>query len=276
MNIQEYISSGIIESCVLGLASNEERLEFEQLCAAHAEVRQARDAFELLLEKNALENAVTPPAFVKQNIIKELSLTPDAPVVNMPGADAKIKPLPQTRPVGFARMLAAASVILLVGSTLLNFYLYGKYKSFSNKLDEMIASTQQMAKENNIMQTKMNQYDNSFGMMKEVMRDSNMAVVAMKGQAVAPTGLTTIYWNKTTKDVYLMVNNLPAPAPGKQYQLWAIVDGVPVDAGMLDTNAPVAFVKMKNIPKAQAFAITLENTGGTQKPTMPIYVMGQI
>jgi len=68
---------------------------------------------------------------------------------------------------------------------------------------------------------------------------------------------------------------LPQPAAGKQYQLWAIVDGVPVDAGLLETNAPVAFVKMKNIPKAQAFAITLENTGGNKTPTMPIYVVGK-
>jgi len=34
-------------------------------------------------------------------------------------------------------------------------------------------------------------------------------------------------------------------------------------------------MKMKNIPSAQAFAITLEPTGGSPTPTMPIYVMGK-
>ena len=63
-----------------------------------------------------------------------------------------------------------------------------------------------------------------------------MAIIAMKGQPVAPQSLTTVYWNKQTKDVFLLVNALPKAAAGKQYQLWAIVDGVPVDAGMLNAE----------------------------------------
>ncbi|HYM92945.1 MAG TPA: hypothetical protein VET23_02325, partial [Chitinophagaceae bacterium] len=62
MNVQEYISSGIIESYVLGLASAEERKEFEIMCEQHPEVLQARIAFEQSLEKQAMENAVDPPA----------------------------------------------------------------------------------------------------------------------------------------------------------------------------------------------------------------------
>ena len=58
MNIQEYISSGIIEAYVLGLASKEEMAEFEKLCAAHSEIRNARDQFELSLEAAAIASAV--------------------------------------------------------------------------------------------------------------------------------------------------------------------------------------------------------------------------
>jgi anti-sigma-K factor RskA len=272
VNIQDYISSGIVESYVLGLASNEEQLEFEQLCASHAALRQAREAFEISLEHHALDTAVAPPASIKQKIWNDLNLdTNSAPVINMQQTDNKIQSPAPVRSIGFAKFLAAASIILLVGSTLLNFYFYSQYKSSVAKLDELIASNQQLADNRNIMQAKLQQYEASFDMIK----DSNMAVIAMKGQPVAPQGLTTVYWNKQTRDVYLLVNNLPLPGVGKQYQLWAIVDGVPVDAGLLETNAPIAFVKMKNIPKAQAFAITLENTGGNKTPTMPIYVVGK-
>ena len=62
MNTQEYISSGIVESYVLGLASEEERIEFEQYCAQYPEVLAARTAFELSLENQAMENAIAPPA----------------------------------------------------------------------------------------------------------------------------------------------------------------------------------------------------------------------
>ena len=186
--------------------------------------------------------------------------------------NAGTQPLTPVRSMSFAKYLAAASVILLLGSTLLNFYFYSQYKSSVAKLDELIASTQQMASNNATMQTRLQQYESNFEMIK----DTNMAIIAMKGQPiVAPQGLTTVYWNKQTRDVYLLINSLPQPAAGKQYQLWAIVDGQPVSAGIVDTDPAIAFIKMKNIPRAQAFAITLENTGGSKTPTMPIYVVGK-
>ena len=42
-----------------------------------------------------------------------------------------------------------------------------------------------------------------------------------------------------------------------QYQLWAIADGKPVNAGMY-TEEKDSKVALSKIPKAQAFAITLE------------------
>ena len=73
-----------------------------------------------------------------------------------------------------------------------------------------------------------------------------------------------------------MVNKMPQPSQGKQYQLWALVDGKPVDAGMVDANCTTV-CKMKNIPKAQAFAITLEKAGGSPSPTMEaMYVFGKV
>ena len=61
----------------------------------------------------------------------------------------------------------------------------------------------------------------------------------------------------------------------KQYQLWEIVNGKTVDAGMLDNCTGLC--KLKNIPSAQAFAITLENKGGSPTPTMSaLYVMGAV
>ena len=74
MNIQEYISSGIIESYVLGLATDEERQEFERMCAEHHEVRKARESFELSLEKHTLQDAVKPPNNIKSKIFAEIEI----------------------------------------------------------------------------------------------------------------------------------------------------------------------------------------------------------
>jgi len=65
MNIKEYILSGIIESYVLGLASEEERKEFEQLCARYAELTDFQGSFEEVLKAYVLENQVAPPEHLR-------------------------------------------------------------------------------------------------------------------------------------------------------------------------------------------------------------------
>jgi anti-sigma-K factor RskA len=94
----------------------------------------------------------------------------------------------------------------------------------------------------------------------------------MKGQK----NLATVFWDRNNKDVYVVANVLPKVRTGKQYQLWALVKGKPVNAGMLDPNCE-GVCKMTTIPQAEAFAITLEDEGGSATPTMKeLYVMGKV
>jgi anti-sigma-K factor RskA len=161
VNIQEYISSGIVESYVLGLASNEEKLEFEQLMATNAAVREAKEAFEISLEQHALANAVQPPVALKQKIWADMNLDiveAKAGITQQAGHTAAAIPPAPVRSMNFTRFLAAASIILLVGSTVLNFLFYNKYKDSVARLDELIASNTEMAKNNSAMQTQLQQY----------------------------------------------------------------------------------------------------------------------
>ena len=273
MDIGEYISSGIVESYVLGMASAEERSEFERMCAAHAEVRVARESFELALEKQAMQDAVAPPGNLKTKIFSEIEMEKDADanrlsLTNNRTAPAVIRP-------AWSRFTAAAALILLAASTFLNYYFYSKYRDYTNRYDELLASQTQTAAVNRTLQVKLQDYESAMNLMK----DPVMAIVKMPGAPTSPnpSSMATIYWNTHSKDVYLLVNNLPRPANNKQYQLWAMVDGKPVDAGVFDISAGMPFVKMKNIQVAQAFAITLEKKGGSATPTMDaMFVMGKV
>ena len=277
MNIQEYISSGIVESYVLGLADEAERVEFEQMCTLHADVRSARDAFELSLEQHAMATAIAPPAPMREAILQQLSAGAaseprgNTPVIQM--QPIRRSPIPMTM-----RYVAAASIVLLVGSAVLNFYYFNKYREFSQRYDRLLAQQTDLVKNNDALQTKLSTYEQTI----VGMTDSNMAVIKMEGSGVpangspAPGSLAMVYWDTRSKDVYLMVKNLPQPAAGKQYQLWAIVDNRPVDAGMLEMQKGHVMVKMKNIPRAQLFAITLEEQGGSPTPRGPMYVLGKV
>jgi anti-sigma-K factor RskA len=104
VNLKEYIASGIIESYVMGLASETERAEFEQMCAQYPELVAERRKFEESLEKLASEQAVRPPKEVKAKILKA--------IITMENSKSP-------RSIGLLRFVAAAAVILLIGMVVL-------------------------------------------------------------------------------------------------------------------------------------------------------------
>ncbi len=146
MNPQEYILSGIVESYVLGLASPEDGAEFELMCDAHQEVRAARNAFELQLEQSLLQQKMQPPRALKSRIFSEIGMEKD----EQPPLIISGKPILIPRK-GFARYVAAASLILLLGSVLLNLYLLNQYKKSIAQYKELAATQTQITGANQIL-----------------------------------------------------------------------------------------------------------------------------
>jgi anti-sigma-K factor RskA len=90
----------------------------------------------------------------------------------------------------------------------------------------------------------------------------------------------TVAWQPGRQSGVIRISNLPAPEPGKDYQLWA-VDAEhkdPISAGIIrvDKNG-VAQVRFKPVDTAEhvkAFAISLEREGGVPKKEGPILLVG--
>jgi hypothetical protein len=277
VNAKEYILSGAIEACIMGVASDADWQELEQMAAQYPEVKVEKERLEMEMERQHLSMAITPPPALKQSIFASMKFEkPDeeATVIDMPAAHSqdtsdarpKVVPIvPSPKPMKWLQRALAVSAILLMGSILLNFYYYSKSVTTQKQYNALLV-------QQNSLITKNQALESSFNMMK----DPGMKQVVMNATPDIPAGMATVYWDDKNKDVYLLVNNLPKPAADKQYQLWAIVDGKPVDAGMVTAEADSVLIKMKNIPNAEAFAITLEKKGGSQSPTMPIYVVGKV
>lgn len=272
MDIQAYIQSGIIESYVLGLASAEEVAELEKLKANFPEVQQAISEFSASLQEYTFKNAIAPPSEVKAKIIAAIKdEKAPAPVVSLPGNTTTIAN-GSAKPFRLLRFITAASVILFIASAALNFYFYNRYRQKNNDYQTLLAERNALFANNQLYQTHLRQWDS----VSEMMADPTMAMIKMQGTPGREQHLATIFWNTKNKDVYVMPNKLPHPAKGKQFQLWALVNGKPVDAGVLDPLCK-GVCKMKNIPTAQAFAITLEKEGGSATPTKEaMYVLGKV
>ena len=246
MNVQEYISSGIVESYVLGLATPEEQREFESMCTQYPEVLAARNAFEISLEQQAMNNAIAPPADLRGQVRDAVFNTPSARVIQMEAA-----PVVKTNWMKYA---IAASVILLAGSLYWNVSLYSSNK----KLEENYSAATAKADSSSARIADM---ENQIAMLTG--GNPAMKMASLKGLESSPGSFATVVWDSTSKDVYLMVNNLPKPATDKQYQLWAILDGKPIDLGMVPNDyfsevkvGQQLLLRMKGTQGAQAFAIT--------------------
>jgi anti-sigma-K factor RskA len=255
VNIQEYISSGIVESYVLGLALPEERSEFEQLCKQYPELLKARTDFELALQKQAMDNAIVPPAGLKNKILAELDSPSTAKVVAMQ--------TPPVKSLNWLKYAAAACVALLAGSIYLNISLSDKNRSLQNNYNNTVAELSDIKKDIQVLQS-----------------NPNVKMAAMNGLDISPKSFATVYWDTKSHDVYLLANNLPAPPSDKQYQLWALLNGQPIDLGMIDYDLKQKklLVRMKNATNAHAFAITLEKRDrpDPSKPAGDMYVISKL
>jgi anti-sigma-K factor RskA len=257
MNVKEYISSGIIESYVMGLASEAERHEFESNCIQYPEIAEARNAFEIALEEQLLKDAVSVAPFLKRQIEEKLKSSVKESTINESEEDRT-----PVRRIGVWRWLAVASLVLMAGSIYWALTTNKKYRDLQAKNRELENQVHQSMAQSNEMKEDLDK-----------LRNHPMKTAALKGEDNIAYAI--VYWDtvSVSKDVYLMINNLPQPASDKQYQLWALLNGQPIDLGMIEVRQQRLLYQMKNVQNAQAFAITLEPKGGSEKPTtLPIAV----
>lgn len=263
MDIKEYIQSGIIEQYVLGLADAKEAAELEQLRMEYPELDEAIINFEKDFEAYFLQNPVTPPAHIKSSLQKQLFGEDGEQKIAAPAI-----PTIQAAPVYNTRLwkyLAAASVILLIVSTALNFYFYSGYKTTREEYQALLT-------ERNTLQANNASYQQSL----QLFQDTAITRVELKGVAGKEQNLATVLWNRNSRDVYISVKGMQPTPAGKQYQLWAIVNNQPVSVGVIG-DCGTMLCKMESIANAQAFAITLEKEGGSPTPTLTeMYVIGNI
>lgn len=240
---------------MLGLASAEERAEFEMLCSQYPELVAARNDFEAALEKQLLSEATAPAPGMKERILQSIRQ-------DIPAGQSKLVSMENTRSTpgsGWLRYAAAVAVILLLAAAYFGYNFYSKNKELKQELAKSKDS-----------QTEMNARLKNL----EIVMQPNVAVVSLKGTEKAPKASANIYWDSTSADVYLVVKNMPKLPSDKQYQLWSIINGKdgslqPTSLGLFDMGEDgKVILKMEGAKKADAFAITIESRGNKGGPTL--------
>ncbi len=252
MNIKEYIESGVLELYIYDQLSDAERIEVEGLCSKYPEIQAELDAIQHAVNGYAKSFSRNPDPALRTQVLSQIDLkgVPEPKVIPMNSSAS-----------GTYRWLAAASVALFIVSGAVNLYQYNKYQNISGQLSELQSKNTLLA-DNNVHLTK--QISAVTDDLTVVSSSSNVKV-ELAGLPLSPTK-------------YINTAELPPLAQEKQYQLWAIVDGKPVDLGVLPTEGKqTALIRVKDVSAPQAFAITIEPKGGSVNPTMDqMIVLGKL
>ena len=266
MEVQEIISSGLLELYAAGIASEKESREVEQYVAQYPEVAAELRTIAASMETYANAQSIIPSPAVKEKIFAQIRSSENAETYKTHVPVTADKRVIRIDP--FWKYVAAASVILLLVSVVFNMITYNKY----NRADQHYIAAQErlvnLQEENRIMEEGMS-----------VVQSKYSIPVALKGLEASPEAAAKIFWMENTGEVFIDPSNLPEAPQGKQYQLWGIVDGKPVDGGMILTSKngdKYRIQKMKTFGKVEAFAVTLETEKGNTTPKGPMYVMGKM
>lgn len=262
MNVEEYISSGILEAYVMGELSAVEIAEVEKAISNYPEVRAELEKVEASIEALAFATAITPPEGIKNRIMDELK--DETPIIS----------LSSSRDTSFFKYAAAASMFLAFTSIILAYTYWSKWQNAEDRLSDVIAQNQQFAENYNMVNQRL---DNLQGTVA-IMNDVAFQRIVMNGTDNSPDAVATVYWNASTEEVYLSIRNLKNLSQNQQYQLWAIIDGKPVDAGVFDATQNGSLLAMKSIGTgAAAFAVTIEPKGGSESPSLEtMQVIGNV
>jgi anti-sigma-K factor RskA len=255
------------------MASAAESRELEANAALYPEVRAALDEAARLMEDYAKAHAVAPPPGIRQKVWQSLeeetaSAKPSpsvtahqAPVHIAPPASGSGVPVST---IGFWKYATAAAVTLLVASAAVNMYLV----SGKRDADQKIAALEREQHKMDFERTVALQQEEVFRNRLRSMVSPDMKSFALNGVGAHAEHKAMLYWNSTSGEVFLSMRGMPPLPEDKQYQLWAIVDGKPVDAGMYRRENNVDLWAMKVTPRADMFAVTIEDAGGSPTPTM--------
>ncbi len=262
-NLKSYLESGILEQYVLGDLSVEEKLDVEMNALQYPEVRKELEEIEQALMSYARANAIEPSQKIKSNFLNVINTNDQFNVHSSTNTSESY-----IRSLKFYKYSFAASLSLLFISGILLLNLNNKLKKSYVQLAALQSVNQKFSKQVNYKEGELSNTKNA---LQFYQNPKAYKLVTLKGSAKAPKASLLVALNEDKEEVMIDLSSLRMPIIDQehQYQLWAMVDGKPVDLGVFDAKEDsTGMKKMKFTKHAQSFAVTLEPKGGSNNPSM--------
>ena len=256
MNIQHYISSGILELYVMDQLTEAQRHEVETLRTQHPEIGTEINKIESVLEQVAFAESATLPAHLEDATINKIKASqtnnPESQIQN-PKSPASItlptlQAVRSIKPFIYGMVASAALALTAAGAAL---YFHNQIADNQSQVSACHLSTQQLQQDNGQLEKEL-----------FVLKAPSFMKVMMMSPDSTKHDAACVFWDPHTQEVYIDDCNLHNLDPNSQYEAWATIDNKMVSLGVFDHSHILQ--KVKPTAKSTAFVITVGKKGGAE------------
>jgi cell division protein FtsB len=276
MSLQELISSGKLELYVAGVLSEREMGDIAVLAVEHPEVALEIEKIEQVMVEFLSPSEFRMPDSEKEQQIDIILGKIRLDNINKPSNGHSQASAP-VRVMRFSNWAVAALMVGLILTTALSVYFSSKNSGLASEIASLKDKDENLAATNGQFQDKVNRMEQQVNVMRNILT-KRVQLTSTGSKLTGQDSYMLVYWNPQSKKLLLVDANLPNLSPDQQYQLWALYDGKPIDAGVFDLKTlQVSSSFQKDVPNAQAFAVTVEPKGGSATPTLSnLCMMGKL
>lgn len=242
--------TGILEQYLLGELSEDQRTQVEDLLREDADLRDYMGKIEDDFEKIAFENAITPPAHIKSNVLNHITDT-DEEVITIPRPQ-------KNQLVTYLAIAAGLAMVFMVSGL----WLYTQWQDAKETLEVVQNQTNDLRDRIVSLENNLNETSKWY----TAINNPNTVKLILKGNQISPTSSAITYVNHSEKTVILNPQGLTKLNDAETYQMWADVDGEMIDMGVIPSDQNM--IVMKYIDNAESINITIEPKGGNDHPTV--------
>ena len=209
--------------------------------------------------------AMEPPASLKARVIAAVAAQPQEP-----SREPAFGGRSGSRRWKWLSLAAAAALIVL--AVMLN-----QTETARRQLARDVQRSNAAA---DTLRDRLQRFSGQTDLALSILTASDMREVSLAGRENAVAAAARAYWSPT-RGLLVVADRMPAPPPGRIYQVWVIDGGQPVSAGLLGDQSSGRGMLIAPPPRpgtgsAVTVAVTDEPPGGLTAPSGTIRLAGSI
>lgn len=249
MTLKDIKESGLLEEYVFGNPSQENIVRVDNWINIHPELKAYIFDLELIAEKLAQDNSISPPDPWKTEILSDPGLRSNEVISK-----------------SYTKWIRLAAS-LIIGALIGIGFMYSTYYQKVSDFDMLQSKYAQLSADCSNDKVLIANSEK----LLDYIQDVNTEAITLR-QTSNKQNNAIVFWNQQEKRALASIEGLAPITSSESYQIWADVNGEMISIGLLEQQTN-RFVALQYVDKAESLNITIEPKGGSTHPTISRLVM---